>query len=511
MSDEALEKLRAVARENATLREQFRVVSHLGMRLATALEPDQLLPEIVTAARQFTGAEGGSLYVREGDELAFAVAQNDRLEEGAAATLKGLRLRLDGESLAGLAARENRTLNIEDAASHPSHGTEARDAVGYQVKSMLVVPLADDRGEVQGVLQLLNALDESGEAVPFSEQAAYLSGVLASHAATAMRIAGLYQELSEVFQSLVRYTTAAIDARDACTAGHSSRVGALALALGREMGSFDDQELKELRIAGLFHDVGKIGVREPVLTKSDKLTPPEMEVVRQRFSAAAAAWVAEASLGDAARTDAVERARARAGTLVDELAFIESINVPGLLRDEDVDRLGELAATTFRTWAGAEQPLLTADELEKLSVRRGNLTDAERADIQSHVVHSYRFLRKIPFPASLARVPEIVYSHHEKMDGSGYPRGLAGEEILLQARILAVVDVFDALTAADRPYKKAMSALRATEVIEAETRAGAWDPDVVAALRRLAESGRLVSRRRELQGAEPPGEDEAWT
>jgi HD-GYP domain-containing protein (c-di-GMP phosphodiesterase class II) len=490
--DAGLDELR---REVERLRAEFRAVSDLGMRLATEMDPGPLLPLIVSEARRFTRSEAGSLYVREGEELRFAVAQNDALaRQGRSVEAPSIRLRIDGSSLAGLAAAEKRTLNIEDARTHPSFSARARDEFAYEVRSMLVVPMVDHRGDVLGVLQLMNALDDAGQPQPYSERAAYLSGVLASHAATAMEIAQLHAELHEVFEALVRYSTSAIDARDACTAGHSSRVGSYARQLAEEVGGFTDAELREIRFAGIFHDIGKIGVRECVLTKSTKLEPAEMAAVEARFAAACEA--AAARPGRAPEPD----------QLLAEVEFLRQANQPTWLEVHELERLQRLRGMTYASWRGEAVALLTEAEHDKLRVRRGNLTDAERAEIERHVTYSYRFLKHIPFQKDLARVPEIAYSHHERMDGSGYPRGLKGDEIPKQGRILAVVDVFDALTAADRPYKKAIEPIRAVEIIEKECERGAWDRDAVAGLRRLVERGKLVPRRLAEAAAPDDGE-----
>ena len=487
-----IERLRA---ELVRLREEFRTVSELGMRLATGLDPVALLPAIVTAARHLTRSEAGSLYVRRGDVLVFEVAQNDRLDrdhDGEIDDVPRIELPLDDTSLAGLAAAGKQTLNIDDVRTHASFSRAAKNRFHYEVVSMLVVPLVDHRGEVLGVLQLMNALDENGGVRTYDAHAAYASEVLAAHAATAMEIAHLYSELHEVYESLVRYSTSAIDARDPCTAGHTSRVGSYAMQVAKELARFDAAELREIRFAGIFHDVGKIGVRECVLTKADKVEPEGMQIIATRFQAAAEALVGRAAV--AGQGESIAAARAQAESLEGDLAFLRRITVPGWVSDADLARLDAIAERTWTDWRGEARAMLTPDEHASLAVRRGSLTDAERREIQAHAHMSHEFLKQVPFPRDLARVPEIAWSHHEKMDGSGYPRGLSGDAILLQARIVSVVDVFDALTAEDRPYKKAMSPDRAMQVIEHECEQGAWDPEVVATLRTLVDRGHFVPR-----------------
>ncbi len=495
----AQEEVARLTAELARLGEEFRTVSSLGMRLSRELDPKSLLPAIVSEARRFTSSEAGTLYVKRGDRLAFAVAQNDALDrdgDGAVDEMPSFELPVDGSSLAGLAASEKRTLNIADAREHASFSRASSDRFKYEVRSMLVVPLVEPDGDVLGVLQLMNGRDAEGAIAPYDERSAELVAILGSHAATALVIAGLYAELQEVFDSLINYTAAAIDARDPCTAGHSSRVAAYAVRLAREMNCLSEPELRELRFAGIFHDVGKIGVRECVLTKSDKIPPEGMEAIGWRFTAACEATL-RAGREQAGADDghpALAAARERARELQDDLAFLRRITSPSWLADDDLARLRRIGAQAFTDASGTTHALLREGETEMLAVRKGNLTDAERREIQHHVQLSYEFLRQMPFPKDLARVPEIAWSHHEKLDGSGYPRGLAGEAISLQARLLTVADVFDALTAEDRPYKKSMTPERALSIIEHEAAQGAYDERVVGALRALVAGGRLVPR-----------------
>lgn len=482
------------------LREEYRTVSSLAMRLSRELDPSALLSAIVTEARRFTRSEAGTLYVRSGQRLAFAIAQNDALDrdhDGKIDELPRFELPIDGNSLAGLAALEKRSLNIDDARNHPSFSRRSSESFRYDVRSMLVVPLVEPDGEVLGVLQLMNGRDPSGEIVPFAARSADLTEVFASHAATALTIAGLYAELEEVFDSLVNYTAAAIDARDPATAGHSSRVAAYSVRIAKQLGDFTEPQLRELRFAGIFHDVGKIGVRECVLTKSPKITDEVMDAIAHRFAAAREAELARGwrvACGDPAHP-ALRRAKERIAQLAGDVEFVRMLSVPAWVTDEDLARLESLGMARWTDCDGNDRRLIEDDEIEKLSVRRGNLTEAERKEIQSHVQLSWEFLRKLPFPHDLARVPEIAWSHHERMDGSGYPRGISGDQIIPQARVLTVADVFDALTAEDRPYRKSMTPEKALAVIEHEAKAGLYDLRVVEALRTLVAEGHLVPRK----------------
>jgi HD-GYP domain-containing protein (c-di-GMP phosphodiesterase class II) len=490
--------LEALRDELSRLREEFRAVSDIGMRLSGSLELGDLLPSILTEARRLTRSEAGTLYVRKGAVLAFQVAQNDRLDrarDGGIVDPPRIELPLDRTSLAGLAAIEQRTLAIDDVREHPSYDREAAGRFGYEVVSMLVVPMSDPRGELSGVLQLLNRTAADGSAIePFDAHSTFLCEVLASHAATALNIAQLYAEQREVFECLVRYSATAIDARDPATAGHSSRVASYSVQLADEMGGFTREELREIRFGGIFHDVGKIGVRECVLTKAQKLAPEALAVVEARFDAACEAEMAEGWRESGGREDSgrLDAAKGRVRLMREDLELVRMLAIPGPVDEDALSQLSRLAGASYTGWDGRTRALLTPEEVDALGVRKGSLTDQERLEIQHHVDMSHDFLIKLPFPPDLARVPEIAFTHHERMDGSGYPRGLSGEEILVQARVVMVADVFDALTAEDRPYKKPMAPERALRVIEHEGSSGAYDARVVDALRRLVERGRLV-------------------
>jgi HD-GYP domain-containing protein (c-di-GMP phosphodiesterase class II) len=481
--------------QTSTLRERFQAVTRIGLRMTRELDLDSLLELVLSESRRLTRSDAGSLWVREGDVLAFKLAQNDSTPEGAR-SIKAFSWPIDEHSLLGLAAFKRETLKIDDVQHHPSHARSAASAVGYPVHTMLVVPMRDHRDRVLGVLQLLNALDDRGRPVAFDPETAYLCEVLASHAATALEVARLYRQVTELLEAMVLYTAKAIDARDPATAGHSGRVSKYAVALGRHLG-MDKAQLKELKFAALFHDVGKIGVPEAILTKRNKLSDEALAAIAERFEAARRAHEVEV-LSSLAPQDSAQRgleaARRTNAALDEQLEFVRRMAVPGVMSGEDLERLRALRDARFTDAGGASRSLITEDEYEALSVRRGNLTDAERTVMQSHVSQSRSMLARFPFPPELARVVDYVGMHHEKFDGSGYPDGLAGEDVPLGARIIAVVDAFDALTAQDRPYKKGISVTRSLEILSKEAQAGYWDPAVVKLLSELIESNQLKVR-----------------
>jgi HD-GYP domain-containing protein (c-di-GMP phosphodiesterase class II) len=314
----------------------------------------------------------------------------------------------------------------------------------------------------------------------------------------ALESARLYAEIQSLFEGFVRASVRAIEQRDPTTSGHSQRVADLTVALARAADRadgghfsavrFSRDQLREIEYAGLLHDFGKVGVREEVLVKAKKLYPAQLERVRARFDHMRTALLAEtlqAQLERLRRGDpedpAIDLAHQRREREVDTmLALVLGANEPSVLPTDVSTRLVALSGVSFTDAGGRPHALLEGDELEALLIRRGSLTEAERVQIQHHVTHTYDFLVRIPWGRSLALVPEIAAKHHEYLDGSGYPARLPAPEIPLQARMMTVADIFDALTASDRPYKKAVPVVDALEILRAEQRQGKLDVDVLA-------------------------------
>ncbi|MEW5821965.1 MAG: HD domain-containing phosphohydrolase [Cyanobacteriota bacterium] len=460
--------------------------SDIVIRLASEHNIDKLLVLILKELRSFTKADAGSLYIKEKDLLTFKVTQNDTLEATPKSKFefqrkfKSFTLPINEKSLAGLCAYRKETLNIPDVTKSPYHSPDMDKKFGYQILSMLVIPMLNHSGNLIGVLQLMNASGKRGF-VPFDELMIPQVEALANQAAVVLDNLRLYNELDNLFDSLVRYSTKAIDARDPCTAGHSGRVAQYAIEVGRAFGCFSQSELKELKYAAFFHDIGKIGVRENVLTKENKLSSSQMETIRERFHLITQFYICEAmkhNWPDEKLTKILE-------DINKDLNDIEEFNKPGFMSDEKQAKLDSIYRKTFLSSDGKPRKYLRPHEYDNLCIKKGNLNVQERLDIEFHPVHSQRILSQIPFPTDLARVPEIAGKHHEKLDGSGYPDGLSAEDIPLQARILAVVDVYDALVAEDRPYKKAMPKEKALSILDMEVEANHFDPKVVEVLKKV--------------------------
>ena len=504
-SVDSVAELETVRRQLEELDEQFRQFAEIGIRLTAELDLDRLLERILTEARLLTRADAGSLYVVDGERLTFRVNQNDTLErrlgEGAKKAFKSFSFPIDDNSISGSVARNRKTLNIPDVQRHPLHNKKVDKELDYVTRTMLVVPMEDHKNDVIGVLQLINSLDSQGNVVPFRRETQQMAESLASQAAVSLENTRLYQEIQNCMDSLVKYSAKAIDARDPCTAGHSSRVSRYSVAIATELGNFTPPELREIRFAGLLHDVGKIGVREKVLTKENKLSPQAMETIRERFRAIRLSKELELerdrSRQEIPGEEVTRRREATLKELEEDLAFIEFRNQPGFMPEEDVKRLGLIGEKRYRVASGEERPIVTVGELENLCIQKGNLTAEERQDIESHVVHSRNILKQIPFPRDLGNVVRYAAEHHEKLNGQGYPEGLSSSEIPMQSRILAVADVFDALTASDRPYKPAMPNEKALSILQSGVKDGWWDGEVVECLSRLVREGKVHRVRKE--------------
>jgi HD-GYP domain-containing protein (c-di-GMP phosphodiesterase class II) len=513
------EDLADARRELKHARSALRELSKVGMALMSERDPAQLFDLILGQARALTTSDAGSLYLVESDDgkrvLHFLRSQNGTLPDLPSLTFK---LPLDQHSIAGYAATTGRPLVLEDVYELPegmpfSHNRAFDAKHGYRAKSMLVVPMIDHKDRVVGVLQLINRkrdrtarirteADSDKWVLPYTEREVEIVCSLAGQAAVSIENGQLYQDIENLFAGFIKAAVTAIDRRDPTTSGHSVRVTELTCDLAELITAqtegpfadvrFSEEEMKQLRYAGLLHDFGKVGVSEETLVKKRKL-PPVMEarvearfqLIRKTLEADAAHARAEviAEKGKAAvgaELDAIDRELA-AG--IDRLAeyrrAVEAANVPRVLDEEAAEVLQEIAKQTFIDPDGKEQGYLTAHELHFLQIRRGSLDDNERRQIQSHVVHSYDFLVNIPWTEELARVAEIVRGHHEKLDGSGYPDGVTGEKLALETRIMTVCDIFDALTASDRPYKKAMPVEEALQVLQSEAEAGMLDKDIV--------------------------------
>ncbi len=477
----------------------------IGRALAAERDLDALLGLILTHARLSTGADGASIYTRgEGGALYFRLWQNASMT--ASQTVQAMPV--GEESVAGYVARSGETLALDDAYAIPP-GIPCRFNASfdrernYRTRSLLTIPLKNKADEVIGVLQLVNRKERADIPLASPDDVARLvSGFDARDVAMAQALAGpagvalensmLYADIERLFEGFIRASVQAIEARDPVTAGHSFRVadytGRLAVAVDRADGPvlngvhFSREQLRELHYAALLHDFGKVGVREHVLVKAKKLYPAQLELLLQRFRYARACFERRAwreLLDSGAGREETERTLARELARLDEfLALVLRANEPTVLPRDAAAGLDAVGRFRFPGEDGKDQPLLLDFELSDLAIAKGSLNDAERAEIESHVNHTYEFLSLIPWTRDLAALPRIARGHHEKLDGSGYPHGLRGADIPVQTRIMTIADVYDALTSPDRPYKRRLPPEQALDILRDEARAGKVDADL---------------------------------
>ncbi len=442
---------------------------------------DALLGLIADSAAQVVSADRCTLFVLDPDQglLWSRVAQGLTTQE--------IRLPV-GRGIAGHVAAENEVLNIADAYADDRFNRAVDHATGYQTRSILCAPMRGAQGEVVGVIQALNRQGDQ----PFDDEDTELLLALGGQAAVAIQNALLNESIERLFEGFVKASVVAIESRDPTTSGHSERVARLTVGLaevvdraeGARFGQtrFSADQLREIRYASLLHDFGKVGVREHVLTKANKLQPWEHDRLRLRFALARAGlerdhWRQVAT--GAGDPDALAAAlAARLEDLDGFWAFVEQCNRPTVLEAGGFDRLQALASLQLPSDDG-KAPLLTHHEVELLSIPRGSLSPDERREIESHVTHTFRFLQQIPWTRDLKRIPEIAYAHHEKLDGRGYPRALPAEQIPLGSRLMTVSDIYDALTASDRPYKRAVPHEKALDILHSEADRGLVDADIL--------------------------------
>jgi HD-GYP domain-containing protein (c-di-GMP phosphodiesterase class II) len=486
--------------------------------LSTEREIDKLLGLILEKSRFITGADAGSIYVVESDDpephartLRFKLSQNASVVFDS----REFTVPVSPRSMSGYVALHKKPLNIADVYDLPALAPYGFDRsfdakTGYRTKSMLCAPLLSRVGDVVGLLQLLNKKrdpekklltpeDVAEQVVSFDERSEQLLATLAAQAGIALENAILYAEIQRMLEGFVRASVEAIEQRDPTTSGHSRRVSELTLGLARAVERADvgpyrgvawsAGDMRELEYASLLHDFGKIGVREEVLLKAKKLFPAELDNIRARFELA----VRSAEVDVLSRKVRLLERSAKAADLAaldDELGrrkrelaaafgLILAANEPTVLKGGDFARIEALARETYVDLEGNVIPLLQPTEVACLSVARGSLTAAEIEEIRSHVSHTFTFLSQIPWGKQFRRVAHIAGAHHERLNGTGYPNRLRAEEIPLQSKMMAVSDIFDALTASDRPYKKAVPLEKALDILGFEVKDQHLDGDLV--------------------------------
>lgn len=482
----------AVSNQNSLL-ENIERLNRIGVALSAERDNSRLLEMILLGAKEITNADGGTLYtVTDDNRLKFEIMRTDSLGIAMGGTtgknipFPPLPIYLDDGSpntnmVAAYAVLNDKAVNIADAYVEEGFdfsGTRKFDQnTGYRSKSFLTIPMKNHEKEIIGVLQLLNAIDgATGEVIPFSTEKQQLAESLASQAAVALTNHNLIEGLKNLFESFIELIADAIDEKSPYTGGHCRRVPELAMmladaAIRAEEGPFkdfrmSDKEMYELRIAAWLHDCGKVTTPQEVVDKPTKLSTifDRIDLVATRYEVLkrdAEVEMLQAKLkaiesGNRSALSQLDKAfREKVRLYDEEFSFLYRANFGGeFMRPEDQQRVVDIGQ---RNWKqdGKTLPFLSDDEVENLNIARGTLTQDEREIINNHIVVTIDMLEKLPYPKALRRVPEFAGGHHERMDGKGYPRGLRREQMSIQARMMGVADIFEALTARDRPYKKA--------------------------------------------------------
>ncbi|TFB09956.1 GAF domain-containing protein [Candidatus Marinimicrobia bacterium MT.SAG.2] len=487
-------------------RDQTRKLIDIGIALSAEKNISVLLELIVDSAREFTNADGGTLYLVSEDEssLEFEIVQTDSLnirmggKTGEEINWPPVPLyKEDGspnkENVSADVAISKKLVNIPDVYDVEGFNFEGTrkfdESTGYRSKSMLVIPMLNHENEIIGVLQLINARDiDSNETIPFPDDDIDLTASVASQAAIALTNVRLIQDLKDLFDSFIKTIATAIDEKSPYTAGHITRVANLTMEIAHVVNktkwgkygdlTFNEDELEELRLAAWMHDVGKITTPEHVVDKSTKLEKifDRVELLQVRFDAIKYQTYSEwyekkAELIESKGNDPEEIKKldeeysGKISQIETDAEFCIKANTPGeFMEDEAIEHLIEISKKTFNL-GGETRHYLSEDELENLSIKRGTLNVSDRKIIENHAMMTLKMLNELPFSKKLKHVPAYAASHHEKLDGTGYPLKMKGEEISAQARIMAIADIFEALTAKDRPYKKPMMLSQAIKIL----------------------------------------------
>ncbi|MPQ77208.1 HD family phosphohydrolase [Hydrogenovibrio sp. JE_KL2] len=485
---------------DTSLLDKISQLNRIGMALSAQTDIAALLSEILTSAQQLTGADGGTFYrVINGSQLSFDVVQNTSLNIAMGGShptpvpFPAIPLKLsDGKenlsAIASYVANKGETVNIEDiyfADEFDFSGALKFDqTVNYRTKSMLTVPLKNADQEVIGVLQLINSTDENGDSIAFSSESESLAKSLASQASVALINRQLIEEHKQLFESFTKLVADAIDKKSPYTGKHCQRVPVITMMLAEAAnktnhGPFknfymNDSEQFELETAAWLHDCGKLTTPDYIMDKSTKLETKydRIELIRTRLNLKAHQNLL---LMEDTSPEALSYQRQAYQAIFKQLARINSME---FLTEEDKLFLENLSKETYVSLEGEVLPLISEDEFINLTIPKGTLTDVEREKMQDHAAMSISMLSVLPFPKELKNVPEYAGGHHERMDGKGYPNQLTKEQLSIPARMMGIADIFEALSAGDRPYKKAKKLSESLKILGFLKLEGHIDPDL---------------------------------
>jgi len=495
--------------------ERLARLNEIGIALSSEQNINVLLEMILSSAKEITNADGGTLYTREGNELAFTILMNNSLNTHLGGTSSEMcqlppvkMFEPDGRpnihNVAAFSAVNKQTVNVDDSYTSENFdfsGTKAFDQkMNYRSESFLTVPIIDHQDKVISVLQLINAKNhENDEVIPFSQEDQQLVESLASQAAVALSNKRLIDDQKKLFESFIELIAGAIDDKSPHTGGHCRRVPELTMLLAQatidtKQGPMTDFSMSEtdfytLKIASWLHDCGKIITPEHVVDKSTKLqtihdriheVDTRFEVIKRdariRYLEALASSDAT---DDGLREQLAADYHQQISQLEDDQVFLRMANIGGeFISEEHKQRINEIAKRQWTDSDGKQRNLLNEDEIYNLHIARGTLTDEERAIINGHMAATIRMLESLPYPDHLNKVPEYAGGHHEKMDGTGYPKGLTREQMSIPARIMGIADIFEAITAPDRPYRKGNTLSEALDLLGTFKMNDHIDPDL---------------------------------
>lgn len=501
--------------------EQISRLLDVGQALSAERDHDTLLARILTEGRLLACCDAASIFlidrhtgqqVNQAPELVFKLTQNDSIDFH----FEEQRFGLDNRSVAGFSALTGEIVNLNDVYDLPSSSiykfnSSFDENMNYRTRSMLVIPMRNHQGRVIGVIQFINRkLDINialttpeialKETIEFDQQIIPILQALASQAAVAIENNLLIDRVNMLFDGFVKASVRAIEQRDPTTSGHSFRVAELTCALAETASecnsgqfknvSFDLDEMKELKFAALLHDFGKVGVREHILTKAKKLSPEaygqfiyriawEKERISNFYLKQKLSLLKKHQLYSDLEEKLTLEEALKLKRLNDYMQAVADANEPSLLSEGTFEHLKQIREYIVEDVHGVPRGLIDELEFGALSIKRGSLTADERIEIESHVSHTIEFLKTIPWTPELSNIPKIAGAHHEKLNGCGYPYGLKSPDIPLGAKIMTVCDIFDALTAKDRPYKAAVSLERALSILQSEVECGHIEPELV--------------------------------
>ncbi|QEN04924.1 GAF domain-containing protein [Thiospirochaeta perfilievii] len=489
-----------------TLEKDIRKLTNISIALSKEKDRNKLLEMILIEAKTLSNADGGTLYMKENNnEISFEIVMTDSLNihmggsSKEKVTFPNLKLHDDNGNpnitqIAPYVALTGEIINIPDAYKAEGFdfsGTRAFDKMtNYRSKSFLTLPLRNHEDEIIGVLQLINARDDiSNEIIPFNPHSESIVSALASQAAITLTNKNLVQDLRTLFESFIKVIAGAIDKKSPYTGGHCQRVPVLTMAIADAVNKTDNgiykdinlnnEELYELHIASWLHDAGKVTIPEYVVDKATKLETIHDRITQVEYRFEVLKRDAEITFLKSKQSNSDKKAfEEKIRKIDDDITFLKKTNIGSEFMSQDlIDRVVKISQMKW-IHNGQEQPLLTDDEVKNLTITHGTLTKEERDVINSHVSVTIEMLKELPYPKNLKNVPEIAGGHHEKMDGTGYPNGLKRDEMSLGARMMAIADIFEALTAYDRPYKKGKSLSEAMRILASMRDKNHIDPDL---------------------------------